>query len=536
MKKLLVHSTEQPDSDITSFILSCNRLELLEKTITSFLKTRDLITKIVILDDSGVDGVFEKLVEKYGNIADVVCFPENRGLWWAKDFMVSFCFTKYIFYVEDDWAFLKTGYLQKSKNILEKYRDIGSIDISWRTFEEEGFDTYENELIDESFYYKKPWRVSPNHLFWFIWQGSPNLKRRDDLLLLGRVEKYFTEWNIDRKFYSLGFKGVFLNDRYVVHTGDKYSVMVNKRPNESATPETLFPQELIKNRTFPYFDYYSLDSFFNNTNNNKKSFSKVLVTAMVNINRDKIDGRDFFNHYVKSLEKIAKTPLPLIIFCEEQYFEFIYTLRGQLPTLLLPFDMHHIKGYKYYNKIEEISKTPNWQNQAEWIKKSILINPDYISLTHIKLDFLKICTDRNFFNADSYYWIDAGICNSFLIHENFDKFDLHKMADSDSKIHISSYPYYVETEIHGFSKKGYEEICKKIPNTVIRASFFGGRKETINNFYNIYDAVFKNALCQGYLGTEESIFTVIHLLAPELFNIYNMSSGDIKEYLYNISN
>jgi len=177
MPKLQIHTIEQPESDITAFVLSCNRLDLLDQTVQSFLQTRDVITRVVILDDSGVEGVFETLVERYGHLADVVCFPENRGLWWAKDFMVSFCFTKYIFYVEDDWLFLQTGYLEKSRAILEEHRTIGSIDLSWRTFEEEGFDAYDPELIDGAFFYKKPWQITPGHLHWFCWQGSPNLNR-----------------------------------------------------------------------------------------------------------------------------------------------------------------------------------------------------------------------------------------------------------------------------------------------------------------------------------------------------------------------
>ena len=93
--KIQIHTTQQPDSDTTAFFLSCNRLHLLDITFTSFLKTRDYLTKIVMVDDSGIEGVFDYLVEKYGQLADIICFPTNRGFWWAKDFMVSFCDTEY---------------------------------------------------------------------------------------------------------------------------------------------------------------------------------------------------------------------------------------------------------------------------------------------------------------------------------------------------------------------------------------------------------------------------------------------------------
>jgi GT2 family glycosyltransferase len=148
MNKVKIHTTEQPNSDTTTFILSCNRLQVLDETIESFLKTRDYVTKIVIVDDSAEQGVFETLVEKYGNFSDVICFPSNRSQWWAMDFMVSWCDTEYIFYLEDDWKLLQSGYLNASKQILRKYRDIGTVDISWRTFENEGIDSYDKTLID----------------------------------------------------------------------------------------------------------------------------------------------------------------------------------------------------------------------------------------------------------------------------------------------------------------------------------------------------------------------------------------------------
>jgi glycosyltransferase involved in cell wall biosynthesis len=538
MSRLKVHTIDQSESDTTAFVLSCNRLHLLDRTIKSFLETRDYVTKIVIVDDSAKEGVFETLVEKYGTIADVVCFPENRGLWWAKDFMATFCNTPYIFYVEDDWLFLKPGYLSKSKKILETYRDIGSIDISWRTFEEEGLDTRETTLVDDMFFYKKPWRITANHLHWCIWQGSPNLKRREDLILLGRVEKYYTEWNIDRKFYALGFKGVYLNDRYVVHTGDGDSVMVNKRPNEAATPESLFPQELRKTRFFPEFDYYGVDNkLFTERGTSEVSYvsrDRVLVTCFRDINRSAVDGRSFSDHYIKGIEKIAEINEPLVVFCDVAFHNHILTIRGSKPTLVLPIHKDALLGMRNFNRIKEICEKPEWFNQSPWMAKSIIRNPEYLALTHNKMELLAFSAKCNFFRGKKFYWIDSGISSSYYIENSLNDYDFTKIYPNN--FFITSYPYNIEIarEIHGYSIDGYLKMCGKLPDRVYRACIFGGDKETIERANIAFNAVLDESVAQGFIGTEEALFTVMALRDDALFSEYAMPNGDIKNYLNTI--
>jgi hypothetical protein len=203
------------------------------------------------------------------------------------DFMVSYCDSKYIFYLEDDWELLKPGYLSKSKAILEKYREVGVVDTSWRTFEWQGIDSYDKKLIDGEFFWKKPWKITDNHLAWHSWVGSPNLRRRDDLIMLGRVEKWHNEWNIDRKFTALGFKGVFLNGEYSRHLGDHCSRMAGQRPDDSKTPYDFYPEELKKNRRAPYINFREMDWIYDYPGDVN------LVTMALDISRG---DRDFEQH------------------------------------------------------------------------------------------------------------------------------------------------------------------------------------------------------------------------------------------------
>ena len=530
MAKLKIHTVDQPDSDTTTFVLSCNRLDVLDVTLKSFYATRDYVTKMVILDDSAVPGVFETLVERYGSDCDIICFPRNRSQWFAMDFMVSYCDSDYIFYLEDDWELLSPGYLSKSKTILEKYREVGVVDTSWRTFEWQGIDSYDKTLIDGEFFWKKPWKITDVHLAWHAWVGSPNLRRRDDLIMLGRVEKWHNEWNIDRKFTALGFKGVFLNGEYSRHLGDHCSAMADKRPDDSKTPYDFIPEELKRNRRAPYINYRELDWIYD------YSGDVTLVTMALDISRN---DRDFEEHYIKGLDKLLAVRNPLVVYAEDKYHDYIIKRRKELSIStsinrieVRSISLETLENGEYFNEIQSIISTEAWQNQSEWMKTSVISSPYYIPLTLIKNELLQSVSEQNPMRSKRFYWIDSGFTNSFNIQEPIKAFDFLKLPKDNFL--LTSYPYWTDSEIHGYNINTMTELLDIKPSYVCRATLFGGSAEQILKFNDIYYDYIDISLQNGVIGTEEAIFTMVELTCPDLVTRYAMPTGDIKHYLNTI--
>ena len=512
--RVKIHTVDQPESDITTFILSCDRLNILDTTIKSFLSTKNYPTKMVIVDDSAKEGVYEELVAAYGTFCDVICFPSNRGQWWGMDFMVSYCDTDYIFYLEDDWEFVgKTGYLQESKNILEKYREIGMVDISFRTFEEQGIDSYEKELINDSFFYKKIWKITPWHFKWYSWMGSPNLKRRDDLILLGRIEKWYNEWNIDRKFASLGFKGVFLKDRYVTHLGDDCSRMAGKRPDDYKTPEDFYPQELKANRTYPYYDYTEWDNDLEYRSDYK------IVTSIIDLKR-----RDrSFDHYKNSLATLLQTDYQVAVFCEPETIDFVKQHNPNAEIHV--FTVEDIRKHPFYDRVAKIVSCPEWQAQSEWMKDSVVCNPDYIMLTLLKQSMLEMCSDGPKFT----YWVDSGIYSTWGIPYAMN--DLYFTKIPKGSFFMPTFPYPGEVEIHGYSYSTMNRVFSQHPERVCRATFFGGTQDQIKQVGELYHKVLLKSLSEGMVGTEECIYTLCKHLNTNLIQTFDMPSGNVNTFV-----
>ena len=519
MNKVKIHTVDQPNSDTTTFVLSCNRLDLLEKTMESFLATRDYETKMVIVDDSAEEGVFEILLEKYGSFSDIICFPRNRSQWWAMDFMVSYCDSEYIFYLEEDWQFTKSGYLNKSKQILQKYREIGTVDVSNRTFEWQGIDSYEKELIDGEFYWKKPWKISDYHLHWYGWIGSPNLKRREDLVRLGRIELWHNEWNIDRKFYALGYRAVFLKDEYLHHLGDNRSSMEGKRPDDGTTPEDYYPPELQKNRIWPANDYLFLDTHW------RSPWEITMVTCMLDIGRDDRS----FDHYLDGIEKVLQCRNPMVVYAEPKYHDWIKEKRGTLPVEIKTITKEILEKEPHFSRIQNIIQSDEFQSRSDWIKGSALCNAWYIPLTLHKMDLLHEVSVFNPFNSQKFYWIDSGICSSYGIDEHIDIYNFNKIPDDN--FFVTSYPYWTNSEIHGYPIEAYGH---QQPGYVCRASIFGGTNEQIRGFSVLFYQELYNSIYSGVIGTEESIFTKISHLNLYPIHRFEMINGDIKNFLNTI--
>jgi hypothetical protein len=576
-QRVLVHTVDQPTVhianpgepvDTTTFVLSCNRLAVLDQTLQSFWATStDYTTKLVIVDDSAVTGVFATLVERYGHVADILCFPRNRSQWWALDFMVSYCDSEYIFYLEDDWLLTQPGYLRKSRAILQKYRDVGVVDISWRTFAWQGIDSYESEtLVDGEFYWKKPFKITDGHLAWHLWCGSPNLKRRDDLLMLGRVEKWHNEWNIDRKFTALGFRGVFLNGEYARHLGDDCSVMAGRRPDDSLTPHDFVPAELQQRREL-VVDYSALDQ------NYEYPDDVTLVTLVLDLGRH---DRLFATHYLSSLDQLLAVRQPLVIYADPQHHAYLQDRRQMFNVgtsdnrlTLRSFTLEQLEQHPVYKAVQPIMATTAWQTQSAWLPNSVLTqSPHYVPLTLLKTELLaseaahwstlSSTTVKKPFIAKRFFWIDAGLFSSFQIQDPIKAFDFlrlgkdinkdigkdkssfskDKSSFTTNKLCLASFPYNQlnEPEIHGFSKAIFSKLTggAPVPPYVCRATLFGGTTEAIKNFKIRFDECLAAALAEGAIGTEEALFTLVERLYPDLVNRYEMPSGDIAHYMATI--
>ena len=131
------------------------------------------------------------------------------------------------------------------------------------------------------------------------------------------------------------------------------------------------------------------------------------------------------------------------------------------------------------------------------------------------------------FNSKNLFWIDAGLSNT--VHPGYFTHDkvLNKLSKYISKFSFVCFPYDAETEIHGFEYKKLNELAGDTVKKVARGGFFGGPKETITSLNGIYYSLMKTTLDEGYMGTEESLFSIMCYKHSDIINYFEIEGNGL---------
>jgi hypothetical protein len=254
----------------------------------------------------------------------------------------------------------------------------------------------------------------------------------------------------------------------------------------------------------------------------------TLVTGLWNIGRDNLQEgwSRSFQHYLDKLSQLLEVECNLIIFGDNELQQFVKERRNENNTQFISRNLDWFKNNEFYNKIQTIRQKPEWYNQVGWLKESTQAKLEmYNPLVMSKVFLLNDARILDKFNSDYMFWIDAGITNT--IHPGYFTHDkvLDKLNKYVNKFHFVCFPYETTTEIHGFEINSMNNYSQSKVNRVARGGFFGGKKEVINDINTLYYMLMNDSLSKGYMGTEESIFTIMTYLYPQHIN-YSMIEGN----------
>jgi hypothetical protein len=264
----------------------------------------------------------------------------------------------------------------------------------------------------------------------------------------------------------------------------------------------------------------------------------TIVTGLWDIKRDGLKNgwARSFDHYLNKFQQLLDIPYNLIVFGDEELEEFVFKKRDKSNTQFIIRSQEWFKN-EFYEVIQKIRNTEEWLSQAAWLRDSTqakleMYNPLVMSKPFLMHD-AKIM-DK--FDSTHLFWLDAGITNT--VHPGYFTHDkvIDKLIDVD-KISFIAFPYIAENEIHGFDYKKLCELSGDKVNKVCRGGFFGGPKEDFTNFNTQYYDLLRTTLNEGYMGTEESIFTILTYTYPSYYQYFEIeSNGLIGKFFEDLKN
>jgi hypothetical protein len=261
----------------------------------------------------------------------------------------------------------------------------------------------------------------------------------------------------------------------------------------------------------------------------------TLVTGLFNLKReDAGDGfKRPFEHYIMHFTNLLQSTkhINMVVYIEEQYRYIVDSNRDAANTVVRIYETDKFKAdFAYFSEISKLRINSEWYSQSGWLGNSTqatmeLYNPMVMS----KMKFLYQESLARPFQNDHYYWIDAGLTST--VHGGY--FYKDNVLDNicsyvkDSFLWIA-FPYKTENEVHGFSHEEMKRIAS-VPSIeyVCRGGFFGGHINNICTIYKIYDELLSSSLRNGYMGTEESIFTLMSYMYPHLFTTHFIESNGL---------
>ena len=256
----------------------------------------------------------------------------------------------------------------------------------------------------------------------------------------------------------------------------------------------------------------------------------TLVTGLWDIGRGEMtDGWSrSFDQYLEKFSQLLKVENNMIIFGDQRLKEFVFQHREEHNTQFILKNVDWFKNNEFYNLIQKIRTSPSWYSQVGWLKESTQARLEmYNPLVMSKMFLLHDARLLDRFDSTLMYWIDAGLTNTvnpgYFTHDKV----LDKIENQFKKFTFVCFPYDAHAEVHGFDYKKMSELSNTKTKIVARGGFFGGDKDSISQMNVLYYNLMMETLKNGYMGTEESLFTILLHQQPSLIDYCEIESNGL---------
>lgn len=260
----------------------------------------------------------------------------------------------------------------------------------------------------------------------------------------------------------------------------------------------------------------------------------TIVTGLWDIGRGDL-ANDFsrsITEYVTHLNQLVnETDINIYLYIDPRLTKYLTFTKSE-RVFIVERSIEQLKSnFDFAEVVETIRTSPDWYNFADWLKDSPQATLEYYNIiTFSKYFLLNDAVISNPFDSKYFYWLDGGITRTVstnhLLSEVIEKIPL--TFDVNNKLLFLSFPYTGNNEVHGFRRTGMNRFANvTLTEFVCRGGFFGGSKEAIARYNTPYYNLLGTTLKEGYMGTEESIFTIMAYVYESDIIRYNIGDAGL---------
>jgi O-methyltransferase len=278
---------------------------------------------------------------------------------------------------------------------------------------------------------------------------------------------------------------------------------------------------LIKNR-----ENLDVNEIFKGKKTFEPNKNMTIVTGLWDINRV---GRPF-DHYITHFKKFLEIPQNLFIYIPKEYEDMVWEVRSRENTFVKIYELEDVKNLysPFWDKTQQIRTSPEWLSLAGWLPESPQSKLEwYNPIVQSKMFMLNDASIWDPFGTEYFFWLDAGITNTVPSTHLIENNVLHKLTEHGNPFLFLSYPYEANAEIHGFEFDAMNRFAGSKVEYVCRGGLFGGHKQQLNEANSTYYSLLTKTMNAGYMGTEESIFTIMSYSEPDLYRRYELDSNGL---------
>ncbi len=258
----------------------------------------------------------------------------------------------------------------------------------------------------------------------------------------------------------------------------------------------------------------------------------TLVTGAVDIGRGTLRGGFArpFHIYRRHLNGLLALDVPMVVYADRR----LGIPESRSGRKLVPVDRSSLEAFAYFDKIQLIRGSPAWRRGARWLADSPQAAlAHYNPLVMSKLFWLADQARANPFGTRYFAWIDGGITATVPFDLLKTSLQAASLAGYLRKFLLLCYPYPTEGEVHGFAHEALARYAN-VPaiEWVARGGFFGGSADFVLEAARLYDVMLSHTLEHGYMGTEESVFTLLAYLHPGVFDRFFIGGDGLVAYFF----